>query len=148
MAQLVPIPGAGTEAKVRTPIAVPLLSLITLGIYGIFWWYFINREMADLGRANRVPELGDNPIMSVVAVTIGALVIVPPFVSLWRTCKRIETAQNRVLGSNNFSPILAFVLGVIPILNFIAWYLMQSNLNQVWTRGAVSAPAPVAVPAD
>jgi hypothetical protein len=145
MAQLVPIPGAGAEAKIRTPIAVPLLSLITLGIYGVFWWYFINREMADLGRANKVPELGDNPMVSVLAVTIGALVIVPPFVSLWRTCKRIETAQNRVLGSNNFSPVLAFILGVIPILNFIAWFLMQSNLNQVWARGA--APVPVPAPA-
>jgi hypothetical protein len=30
--------------------------------------------MADLGRANRRPELGDNPILLVVAVTIGALI--------------------------------------------------------------------------
>jgi hypothetical protein len=50
------------------------LGIITLGIYHVFWWYLINREMADLGRANRTPELGDNPILSVVAVTIGALI--------------------------------------------------------------------------
>jgi hypothetical protein len=41
-----------------------------------------------------------------------------------------------VLGSNNFSPILAFVLGIFPILHFIATFLMQGNLNQVWDRGA------------
>jgi amino acid transporter len=144
MAQLVPIPGAGTEAKIRMPLAVPLLTIITLGIYGVFWWYFINREMADLGRAKGVPGLGDNPIVSVLAITIGALVIIPPFVSLWRTCKRIETAQNQVLGSNNFSPILAFILGVIPLVHFVAWFLMQSNLNQVWRRDEAPIPSPAA----
>ena len=132
MAQEVAIPGAATTAKIRNPLGVLGLSLITLGIYGVFWWYFINREMADLGQANGVPELGDNPIMSVVAATIGALVIAAPFVTLWRTCKRIETAQTRVLGSNNFSPLLAFVLALIPLVNLVVAPLMQSNLNQVW----------------
>ena len=52
------------------------LSLITLGIYFFFWWYFINREMRDLGQARGV-DLGQNPANSVLAITIGALIIVP-----------------------------------------------------------------------
>ncbi|MET0512994.1 MAG: DUF4234 domain-containing protein [Thermoleophilaceae bacterium] len=136
MAQEVQIPGAGTTAKIRHPLGVIGLSLITLGIYGLFWWYFINREMADLGQANGVPELGDNPVLSVVALSIGSFIIIPPFVTWWRTAKRVETAQNRVLGSNNFSPVLAFVLIFIPIVGLISIYLIQSNLNQVWERGA------------
>ena len=136
MAQEVQIPGAGTTAKIRHPLGVIGLSLITLGIYGLFWWYFINREMADLGQANGVPELGDNPVLSVVALSIGSLIIIPPFVTWWRTAKRVETAQNRVLGSNNFSPILVFVLIFIPLVGLISIYLIQSNLNQVWERGA------------
>jgi Domain of unknown function (DUF4234) len=135
MAQELAIPGAGTTAKLRNPIGVLALGLITLGIYHVFWWYFINREMADLGRANRRPELGDNPIMSVVAVTVGALIIVPLFVSFWRTLKRIETSQNLVLGSNNLAVVLVFVLGLIPLVNLIVAPLMQSNLNQVWEAG-------------
>ena len=111
MAQELAIPGAGTTAKIRNPLGVLGLGLITLGIYHVFWWYFVNREMADLGRANRRPELGDNPIMSVLAVTIGALIIVPLFVSFWRTLKRIETSQNLVLGSNNLAVVLVFILG-------------------------------------
>ena len=51
MAQQIQIAGAGATAKVRSPVAVAILSVITLGIYLIFWWYFINREMADYGRA-------------------------------------------------------------------------------------------------
>jgi hypothetical protein len=137
MAQQVQIPGGTGTAKIRNPLGVIGLTIITLGIYLIFWWYFINREMADLGKTRGVPELGDNPILSVVAVTIGALVIIPPFVSYWRTCKRVETAQQTMLGSNNFSPLLAFLLIFLPLLGgWISAYLIQSNLNQVWERAA------------
>jgi Domain of unknown function (DUF4234) len=148
MAQELAIPGAGTTAKIRNPLGVLGLGLITLGIYHVFWWYFINREMADLGRANRRPELGDNPIMSVVAVTIGALIIIPPFVSFWRTLKRIETSQNLVLGSNNLGVVLVFILGLIPLVNLVVAPLMQSNLNQVWEAGAEPAGSLESAPAQ
>jgi Domain of unknown function (DUF4234) len=134
MAQEITIPNAQSTAKIRNPLAVALLGLITIGIYWVFWWYFINREMVDYGRANNVPDLGDNPWLSVLAITLGALVIIPALVSLWRTCRRIERAQNHALGSNNYSPVLCFILALFPILQLIAWFLMQTNLNQVWER--------------
>jgi hypothetical protein len=142
LAQEITIPNASSLAKIRNPIAVLALSFITLGIYGIFWWYYINREMADLGRANTEPKLGDNPVLSVLAITLGGLIIIPALVSHWRTLKRIETAQNVVLGSNNFSPVLLFVVSFIPLVNLVVTPLMQSNLNQVWQRGSeAEAPA-------
>jgi Domain of unknown function (DUF4234) len=133
MAQEIQIPGAGSTAKIRNPLAVLGLGLITLGIYHIFWWYFINREMADYGQANGV-DLGDNPVLSVVAITLGALIIVPPFVSVFRTLRRIERAQNHALGSNNIGVILLFILIFIPLVNLVVFPVMQSNLNQVWER--------------
>jgi hypothetical protein len=135
MAQVIQIPAAASTAKIRNPLAVLALGLITLGIYHIFWWYFINREMADYGRANGV-DLGDNPAMSVVAVTLGALIIVPPFVSLFRALRRVERAQNHALGSNNIAVILLFILIFIPLVNLVVFPVMQSNLNQVWERVA------------
>jgi hypothetical protein len=95
---------------------------------------------------NRRPELGDNPILSVAAITLGALIIVPLFVSFWRTLKRIETSQNLVLGSNNFAVILVFILGLIPLVNIIVAPLMQSNLNQVWEAGGRPAGSLEAAP--
>jgi Domain of unknown function (DUF4234) len=148
MAQELAIPGAGSTAKIRHPLGVLALGLITLGIYHVFWWYFINREMADLGRANRRPELGDNPIMSVVAITIGALIIVPLLVSFWRTLKRIESSQNLVLGSNNLAVVLVFILGLIPLVNLIVAPLMQSNLNQVWEAGGQPAESLESAPVE
>jgi Domain of unknown function (DUF4234) len=133
MAQEIQIPNAGSFAKIRNPLGVLGLGLITLGIYHFFWWYFVNREMADYGQANGV-ELGDNPVLSVLAITLGALLIIPPFVSLWRTLRRIERAQNHVLGSNNIAVVLLFILAFIPLVNLAVLPIMQSNLNQVWER--------------
>jgi hypothetical protein len=137
MAQIVQIPNAASTAKIRNPLGVLALGLITLGIYHVFWWYFINREMADYGRANGV-DLGDNPVMSVVAITLGVFVIIPPFVSMWRTLRRIERAQNHALSSNNIGVVLLFILVFIPLVNLVVIPVMQSNLNQVWERAQAS----------
>ena len=76
MAEEFQIAGTDATAKVRNPLGVVGLSLITIGIYFFFWWYFINREMRDLGKARGV-DLGESPGNSVLAVTLGALIIVP-----------------------------------------------------------------------
>jgi Domain of unknown function (DUF4234) len=133
MAEEVVIRGTSHIAKRRIPLGVIGLTLITLGIYGFVWYYKINNEMNALGQANGDEYLQNSPGTALLAVTLGILIIVPPFVSFWRTNKRIERSQERVLGSNNFSPVLSFVLTLIG-LGFISTYLMQSNLNQVWER--------------
>jgi Domain of unknown function (DUF4234) len=134
-------PGAGF-AKVRNPLGVLALSIITLGIYYVFWYYFINREMRDLGNANGV-DLGQSPGMSVLAITLGAFIIVPPFVSIWKTGRRMEGAQ-RVVGVSGGSGPLFFVLHIIPIVSLIAPVYMQLELNKAWNAvpAKTSEPAP------
>src|SRR5678815_2212009 len=46
MADIVRIEGTEHTAKVRSPVWVAVLVIVTLGIYLIFWWYFANRELA------------------------------------------------------------------------------------------------------
>jgi Domain of unknown function (DUF4234) len=133
MAQEVTIRSTHEIAKIRHPLGVIGLTLITLGIYGFVWYYKINKEMNTLGGTYDDDYLENSPGTALLAVTLGILIIVPPFVSYWRTNKRIERSQERVLGSNNFSPVLSFVLTLIG-LGFVSHYLMQSNLNQVWER--------------
>src|SRR5262245_38718994 len=98
MAEEVQIPGAGSTAKIRNIIAVPVLSIITIGIYYLVWWYKINREMADLGRARGTDELGDSPLKSLLAVFPGFLIIVPAFWTLVTTFQRVQKSQ-RLTGS-------------------------------------------------
>ena len=93
MAREIRIPGSEGTAKIRSLWAVALLPIITIGIYFFFWWYFIHRELRDLGRAKNTNELGDSPGTSLLAVTLGALIIVPALVSIYRGFKRVQAAQ-------------------------------------------------------
>jgi uncharacterized protein DUF4234 len=122
-------PGAGF-AKMRNPWGVLGLSLITLGVYYVFWWYFINREMRDVGNANGV-DLGQSPGTSVLAITVGAFVIIPPFVSVWKTGRRMEGTQGTAGVSGGSGPLF-FVLHIIPIVSLLAPVYMQTELNKAW----------------
>jgi hypothetical protein len=150
LAQEITIPNASSLAKIRNPIAVLALSFITLGIYGIFWWYYINREMADLGRAKGTDELGDSPGKSVLAITLGALIIVPAVISIVHTAQRIQAAQRLTGIEPQMNGWLALVLALVISPAFYAYE--QSELNKVWRKleaqPAVDAgtPAPVEQP--
>ena len=130
MATTVRITDRGRTAKVRHPWAVPLLSVITLGIYYLVWYYKINREMSDWGEQNKV-DIGLSPGMSVLAVTIGAFLIIPPFVSIWGTGKRMQLAQ-RCAGVHGGSGLLWFILHMIPVVSLLAPVYLQYQLNKVW----------------
>ena len=138
MAEEVAIAGTGSTAKLRNPLGVVGLSLITLGIYYVFWWYFINREMRDYGRARNV-DLGESPGNSVLALTLGALIIVPAIVTLWRTSDRIQRSQETAgveRGANG--PIIFILLLLIGPVGI--WYA-QNELNKAWELQARGAPA-------
>jgi hypothetical protein len=129
MAEEIAIANSGERAKLRNPLGVVGLSIITIGIYYVFWWYFINREMRDLGRA-RGTDLGQNPGNSVLALTLGALIIVPALVTLWRTSDRIQRSQE-VSGVERpaSGPIIFILLLLIGPVG--VWYA-QSELNKAW----------------
>jgi hypothetical protein len=136
MAEVVPIQGASSTAKIRSPVWVAVLTLITLGIYGIFWWYFIHRELRDYGRAKGTDELGTSPGMSTLAVSLGALIIVPAIIGLVRGFKRVQTAQRM----NGIEPINGWIGLILIILIYPAFYgYMQSGLNPVWKAQAGTA---------
>src|SRR3954453_13002778 len=86
------IADTGSTAKTRDPLGGALLTLLTLGVYFFVWYYKVNREMSELGRARGTDELGDNPVNSVLAVRLGALIIVPAIVSLYNTFLRPQKA--------------------------------------------------------
>ena len=123
----------GSTAKIRGPITVAVLSIVTLGIYVLFWWYFINREMADHGRARSSKELGDDPTKSVLALFPGGLIVVPAIWTTVTTFQRIQAAQ-RLNGQTPINGWLGFVLFLVfsPAL----YGYMQSGLSSAWRATA------------
>src|SRR5215212_8173415 len=144
MAEELAIANGNATVKTRNPFGVIGLSIITLGIYYAFWWYFINREMRDLGRA-RGTDLGENPGNSVLAITLGALIIVPAIVTMWRTCDRIQRSEE-VAGVDRpaSGPIIFILLLLIGPVG--VWYA-QNELNKAWEAQA-SGGAAASLPAS
>jgi hypothetical protein len=133
MAEELPIEGVASTAKVRSPVWVAVLALVTLGIYTVFWWYFIHRELRDYGRAKGTDELGNSPGKSVLAVTLGALIIVPAIIGIVNGFKRVQAAQRM----NNVDPINGWIGLILILVIFPAFYgYMQSGLNPVWRAQA------------
>ena len=149
MAAEVQIADTGSTAKTRDPLGVALLTLVTLGVYFFVWYYKVNREMSDLGRARGTDELGDNPGNSLLAVTLGALIIVPAIVSLYNTFLRTQAAA-RLTGVEPLNGWIALAFYLLLGIGFPAY--LQSGLNKAWGAQtdravvvpATPAPAPVA----
>jgi Domain of unknown function (DUF4234) len=126
----------GSVAKIRSPIAVVIFTVITLGIYLIFWWYSANRELADYGRARGTKELGDNPTLSTLALFPGALLVVPAIWTMVTTFKRIQAAQ-RLNGQEPINGWLGLVIALV--VSFVLAGYMQSGLNSAWKAARPAA---------
>ena len=128
MAEQVQITGADAEAKIRNPLAPALLPYVTFGIYFLVWYYRINKELAAMGRARNTQELGESPVTSLMAVLVGWIIIVPPFVSLYRTWAR-KSAAGRLVGGSGMEAGLGFLLSIL--LAPVGHYILQSDMNGV-----------------
>jgi uncharacterized protein DUF4234 len=133
MAEEVAIAGTPSTAKLRNPWGVIGLTLITLGIYYFFWWYYINREMRDFGHARGV-DLGQKPGNSVLAISLGALIIVPAIVSLWTTSDRIQRTQETAVVERGANGPIVFIL--LLIISPVGLWYAQNELNKAWEKQA------------
>jgi uncharacterized protein DUF4234 len=143
MAYEMKIRGTQDEVKVRSPWAAALLPLITLGIYHLVWWYRINRELRDYGRA-RGYDLGQNPTNSLLALFPGGLIIVPAIVTYWRGTKRVQGAS-RIAGNEPLNGWIAIILYFL--LSPGLWAYIQVSLNDVWRKEADPLPGQELPPA-
>jgi len=123
----------GYEFKKRHPIGVWALGLVTLGIYYFVWYYKINRELRDFGLALADPKLHVEPAGALAAVTGGALLIIPPFISVWRTFKRIRRAEEIAGLEDPVSHVVGFLLFLIAAVFLpVEMPYAQAHLNRLW----------------
>ncbi|MDQ2757117.1 MAG: DUF4234 domain-containing protein [Actinomycetota bacterium] len=127
----------GSAIKRRNVVAVWLgLPLVTLGIYTWVWWYKINAEMGRLD-----PRRPVSAGTSLLAITLGSFLIVPPYISVYNTGKRIAQRQHAVGIGSSCSP----VIGVLLVFVFGLYSLYyQSELNKISDHlGSPPAGTPV-----
>ena len=121
MADLVVVEEIGY--KRRNPWGVFLLSIVTIGVYYLVWWYKINNEMKNFGIAN-------DPAVATLAVSLGGFIIVPPFISYYKTADRILKAQEQAGASERIAPVLGLLLFIVVSVFAVPYY--QSQLNKAW----------------
>ena len=137
----------GRAGKTRNIWLVWLIwPLITLGIYHLVWYYKINREARDFDE-----NIDVKPGLSLLAVLIGWIIIIPPFVSIYRTGERIAQMQEDAGMERSCNGWIGLVLSF-----FVSLYSLyyQYELNRIWARlgnpeegSLVALPVGAAVPA-
>jgi len=140
MAELVTI--EGQQYKKRDPLGVLGLSFITIGIYWFYWYYKINDEIRRYEKDDSV-----RPGMALLAVTLGWIIIVPPFISVYNTSKHVVRMQERAGVQQTLSPALNVVL--LLVFGIAIGLYTQEHVNKVWdvaSRRGVVPPAPGGMP--
>ena len=131
MADIVTIDGQ--EYKRRSPLGAWGLVFLTLGVYGFVWYYLINDEARRYLADETI-----KPVVSLLAILIGWIIIVPPFVSYYRTGERIKRMQAQAGGEPAVSPALGLLAALVLSLHVV---YMQEHLNRIWDRAAPQAAA-------
>ena len=114
--------------KRRNVTMIPILWIITLGIYGLFWLYSTSDEVI------RYNKQSDNPFLWVILALLGPLAII----AIWFHSQAIArmSASGNGKGING---VLLFILWFVPIPLFVGMILSQLQLNK---RAGEAAPEP------
>lgn len=97
----------------RSPVAAMVLSIITFGIYGIYWFYSTTRQAINEANKNASPGLW----------TIGLFIPIINFVIFWKEGQLIQEVADQTDG------VLIFILWVV--FPPAAIYVVQRDLNTV-----------------
>ena len=112
-------------------VAVGMLATLILSLLiSLPWWYRINRELRDLDHSYDMRKTSSQPLWSLLMMTAGWLVLLPPFIALFETCKRIQRAQAR--SGQPKTLWSAWVLAPGLLLSPVLFSYLQHELNKVW----------------
>jgi uncharacterized membrane protein len=128
----------GKQYLKRNPLGVLGLTLITLGIYGLYWYYKVSEEIKAFTNDETI-----SPVRSLMAFIFGWLIIVPPFIAIYNTAKHVRDMEERVGVQQQIEPALAVIFMLL--ISIVIGLYVQEHLNRVWDKAA-GTQAPVAPP--
>lgn len=104
--------------KQRNPVTAFLLSIVTCGIYGIYWAICLARESVSVKDAN------DDGILEII------LMIFLPFIGFFLAEKKLAEGCEAKGIAHKDNSILYLVLGLVG-LGIVNFFMMQSDLNKI-----------------
>jgi len=110
-------PGA---VKVRSPVAVIVFSIITLGIYHLYWTYQVFRELKETTREGIGPIIG--LLIAFVFSPINWFVL-PSEIGNMYAAQGKNKPVSGVTGLWNFIPLIGFIIWIVKV---------QGALNREW----------------
>jgi hypothetical protein len=123
----------------RDPLGVLGLSIITLGIYFLYWYYKINDEIRMVEHDDTI-----DPTRSLLAMFPGALIIVPPFIAIWNTANHVRAMEDRLGIRQQIEP--AIVLVVMFVAGVVNGTYIQYHLNAAWDVASSGGQPAIAPP--
>lgn len=109
------------------PIATAIiLTIVTCGIYGLFWLYWISRDLRNyLGRTDVSP--GTELLLCILCF---------PYAIYWvyKSTKLVQEAQKKVgIETTEDKTVLNIILAVFGLV-IVSMAIIQDDLNAVWAR--------------
>jgi Domain of unknown function (DUF4234) len=126
-----PSPAYGIQMKRRRPVAAWLLTLATLGIYGLAYWYKIHSELLEYDRRHHI-----SPLFELTSVCLMAWTVILPFMSVGSLAQKIRIAQVTAGRKQDCSGTRGILLALLFGAHVIYY---QRKLNEII---AASAAAP------
>ena len=136
--------------RVRNPLGVFALSVVTLGAYWVYWYYAVNDDIRMFLRNYSIRPLVSTlaivglflatPIVALAVLTevwwllaVAMVLLIVAFVGFFHTGRRVITAQQQA-GVQPSSAGVALALYVFA--GFFGGSYLQAGLNRAWTRAA------------
>ncbi len=119
-------------AKERSAALVVVLSIVTLGIYWLYWYYTVNKEIVLVSNGSVKASPG--------VALLAQFIPIANIVSLYNTASRLQTAKQAASDPHTISPGLCIVIALfVPFGIYSA--LVQSGLNALIHHQSRQAPA-------
>jgi hypothetical protein len=114
------------KGTVRSPIAVILLSMVTCGIYGIYWFFKFTEEVNG--------GLGEKRISAGLYFFLSIICFPLYFVWMYKLDQAIFEIRSRygMPAKKNF--VLWLVLMLLGVGSIVFMYQVQDQMNEVWEK--------------
>lgn len=129
--------------KFRGAWLVPLFTILTFGIYWLFWYYSVNKEVMDHASVSSTYKIK----CSLGLVVLSQFVPIANLVSNYNTVKRLQIIKNICKDPDSISATAAVLFAIFLPFGIYS-YMVQSALNSHWRYHGFSEEGEMAAPSQ